>query len=68
MAPISPEAGTSPAKPGDGGAVASLIVEIDRYLDAVETFRAAGCEPEWHPERPQRIGGALVSLEMLGTG
>jgi hypothetical protein len=47
MDAISPEAGTSPAKPGDGGAVASLIAEIDRYLDAVETVRAAGCEPEW---------------------
>jgi hypothetical protein len=55
MAPISPEAGTLPAKPGDGGAVASLIVEIDRYLDAVETFRAAGCEPEWHPEAPSAL-------------
>jgi hypothetical protein len=55
MDAISPEAGTSLAKPGDGGAVASLIAEIGLYLDAVETFRAARCEPEWHPEAPSAL-------------
>ena len=28
----------------------ALIVEITRYLAAVEVFRAAGCEPGWRPE------------------
>lgn len=28
----------------------ALIVEIRRYLAAVEVFRAAGCEPAWRPE------------------
>ena len=30
---------------------AKLIEEIRRYLAAVDVFRAAGCEPTWHPER-----------------
>lgn len=25
--------------------------EIDRYLAAVDLFRAQGCEPSWQPER-----------------
>lgn len=25
-----------------------LVVEIERYLDAVEVFRREGCEPRWH--------------------
>ena len=29
----------------------ALIDEIIRYLTVVEAFRAAGCEPFWHPER-----------------
>jgi hypothetical protein len=24
-----------------------LVVEIERYLDAVELFRREGCEPHW---------------------
>lgn len=32
----------------------ALVDEIERYLAAVDTFRAAGCEPAWRPE-PVRI-------------
>jgi hypothetical protein len=28
----------------------SLMLEVERYLTAVETFRALDCEPTWHPE------------------
>ncbi len=28
----------------------ALVVEIARYLAAVEAFRAADCEPSWRPE------------------
>jgi hypothetical protein len=35
--------------------------EIERYLDAVELFRAQGCEPTWLPEKrvaaPTQRGG-----------
>jgi len=27
-----------------------LLDEIERYLAAVEVFRALGCEPAWRPE------------------
>jgi hypothetical protein len=29
-----------------------LTIEIERYLAAVEAFRAAGSEPTWAPEQP----------------
>jgi hypothetical protein len=29
---------------------AGLLVEVERYLAAVEEFRAAGREPQWLPE------------------
>jgi hypothetical protein len=28
----------------------SLVLEIERYLTAVDTFRALDCEPTWRPE------------------
>jgi len=28
----------------------ALILEVLRYLAAVEVFRAAGCDPAWRPE------------------
>jgi hypothetical protein len=28
----------------------SLLLEIERYLTAVDTFRSLDCEPTWHPE------------------
>jgi hypothetical protein len=30
--------------------IAALIDEIERYLAAVEAFRAAGCEPTWRTD------------------
>ena len=32
--------------------VDALIAEVERYLAAVEIFRAAGCEPRWRFEYP----------------
>ena len=31
-------------------AAEKLIDEINRYLAAVDAFRAANCEPTWRPE------------------
>ena len=31
--------------------VEALIAEIQRYLAAVDAFRAAGCLPQWRRER-----------------
>jgi hypothetical protein len=31
-----------------------LIDEIERYLAAVDVFRALGCEPAWRPESAPR--------------
>jgi hypothetical protein len=28
----------------------NLIAEVQRYLAAVEMFRAEGCDPRWSPE------------------
>ena len=39
--------------------VEALIAEVERYLAAVATFRAAGCEPHWrfeYPSPPVPIG------------
>lgn len=41
---MSKDVGTEP----EGRA---LLAEVERYLDAVEVFRAAGREPRWLPER-----------------
>lgn len=32
-----------------------LMEEVDRYLAAVDLFRAAGCEPTWRPERAPEL-------------
>jgi hypothetical protein len=59
----SPDAGSRTARlrPRNGGPsvlamtyhidIEALLDEIRRYLAAVEAFRAAGCEPTWHPDR-----------------
>ena len=45
-----------PCRPPSVGAmtyeidIAALIEEIERYLAAVDAFRAAGCLPEWRPD------------------
>lgn len=36
--------------------IAALIEEIERYLAAVDAFRAAGCGPAWRPD-PAGLGG-----------
>jgi hypothetical protein len=36
---------------GDFAAPSLLEMEVARYLDAVETFRAEDCEPTWNLER-----------------
>ena len=33
------------------GTAADLITEAERYLVAVATFRAEGCEPNWRLEK-----------------
>jgi hypothetical protein len=35
-----------------GFASSSLIAEVQRYLAAVELFRAEGCHPQWVAELP----------------
>ena len=36
--------------------IAALIEEIERYLEAVDAFRAVGCRPTWRPD-PAVPGG-----------
>ena len=35
-----------------------LIEEIDRYLAAIDLFRAEDCEPAWQPELEHRTPSA----------
>ena len=32
--------------------VAQLLLEVERYLAAIEAFRSEGCEPAWQSEPP----------------
>ena len=53
--------------------VDELVLEIGRYLGAVDVFRAEGCEPAWADdgalpdcwrlEWPEAAGRELVSVE-----
>ena len=43
---MASEAKPKERKPDHG----ALIPEIERYLIAVEAFRAEGCEPRWRAE------------------
>ena len=45
MAPV--DAKTESRAPGPERTAESLIEEIERYLEAVELFRALGYEPTW---------------------
>ena len=36
--------------------ITALVEEIQRYLAAVDAFRAAGCEPTWRPDPAARAG------------
>jgi hypothetical protein len=35
--------------------IEALVREIQRYLAAVDAFRAAGCELRWRRERPVSV-------------
>lgn len=39
-----------------------LVEEIDRYLAAVDIFRAADCEPTWRPEIHSEVVVSSVPL------
>jgi hypothetical protein len=38
--------------------VETLIGEIQLYLEAIDAFRAQGCEPYWRPEPSARRGAS----------
>ncbi len=49
----------------------ALVVEIARYLAAVDAFRAADCEPSWRPELVSDVtigsqAGGLVAQSHKG--
>lgn len=46
-------------EPMDAG---KLIEEIDRYLAAVDLFRAEACEPTWRPELHAEVAMAAASV------
>ena len=39
----------------------ALVEEVDRYLAAVDLFRAVDCEPTWRPE----VAEPAASLEQF---
>ena len=41
-------------------AIDVLLTEIERYLAAVDAFRAEGCNPRW---RPEPVGCLVESAE-----
>ena len=43
---------TDAARIDGHGELDPLTVEIERYLAAVDAFRALGSEPTWRPEQP----------------
>ena len=43
--------------------IAALIEEIQRYLAAVDAFRAAGCRPTWRPDPAAPGGRNTCSLQ-----
>jgi len=45
--------------------VEALIAEVERYLAAVDTFRAAGCEPHWRFEYPRPNSRSVTDLGAL---
>ena len=44
----------------------ALVVEIARYLAAVDVFRAANCEPIWRPELESSSKPIVHRLESYG--
>ena len=55
------------------GDVDELVLEVERYVAAVEAFRAEGCEPAWADDEalpacwrlewPEPAGRELLSVE-----
>jgi len=45
----------------------SLIAEIERYLAAVELFRAEGCDPHWASEPSPVLDEVRARLEDAAT-
>jgi hypothetical protein len=43
--------------------IAALIEEIERYLAAVDAFRAAGCKPTWRTDPAVPGGRHTCSLQ-----
>jgi hypothetical protein len=43
--------------------IAALMEEIERYLEAVDAFRAAGCRPTWRPDPAVPGGRNTCSLQ-----
>jgi hypothetical protein len=43
--------------------IAALIEEIERYLAAVDAFRAAGCRPTWRADPAVPGGRNSCSLQ-----
>jgi hypothetical protein len=43
--------------------IAALIEEIQRYLEAVDAFRAAGCRPTWRTDPAVPEGRNACSLQ-----
>jgi hypothetical protein len=50
-----------------GFSIDSLAQEIARYLAAVETFRAEGCEPNWRPEPGSSTTPIVLRLAAYDT-
>jgi hypothetical protein len=47
-----------------------LVIEIERYLEAIELFRREGCEPHWRlwsPEADQEVVFDGVIVETDGS-
>jgi hypothetical protein len=50
-----------------GMKASTLIEEIQRYLAAVEAFRAEGLEPNWRPEPPASKQRSVHRRQSLRT-
>jgi hypothetical protein len=44
-----------------------LMVQVRRYLEAVDVFRTQGHEPHWRPERPESERRGMPRRLVLGT-
>jgi len=46
----TPGAPVSAKQAREGARISRLLLEIERYLAAVDCFRRLGCEPHWRAE------------------